>query len=312
MVARLLCLLLLAHAAGAAEVTRAGRWELHNSFWMNLHQTLMHDATARAPREMSGWSAEEGTAWSAAVTAYREARGNGSITFAQPMRALQSELTQVADDAVSPHISGPLGDAILRAAPVYRARWWRSDEAANRFLLGYTAAMLRDAGEELARAHETVYGKAFPDSIRVDITAYAEPFGAYSHPLEHGFVVTMSSRDSGNHGLTALEIVLHESSHSVVSPYEGRVNAAIQAAAGKAGVKPGDLWHAILFATTSELTRRALVQRGASAYVPMSQDLLTRAWPEYREPIEKFWIPYLSGSGTLEDAIAKVVGAVPH
>lgn len=45
-------------------------------------------------------------------------------------------------------------------------------------------------------------------------------------------------------------------------------------------------------------------------YTPSSVDLLTRAWPQYREPIEKHWIPYLDGKGTLEETVNRVVAAV--
>ena len=297
--------------AGAAEVTRAGRWELHSSFWMNLHQTLMHDASSRQARDFSALSQGERTAWDGAVAVYREAAGRGSITFAQPMRELQNALTHVADDAAKITISGPLADALRRAAPVYRAHWWIADDMANRFHLGYAASMLRDAGEEIARAHETVYGEKFPQSIRVDAAPYAGQFGAYSHPLDDGFVVTFASRDAGNHGLAALELLLHESSHSVASPREGRLADAIASASKKHGIEPPrDLWHAVLFATTSELTRRALAARGSNEYAGFDHDLLTRAWPKYREPIEQFWRPYLSGRGTLEEAIEKIVAAV--
>ena len=54
MVARLLCIILLAGGVRAAEVTRAGRWELHSSYWMSLHQTLMRDASSRTAR--GGWT----------------------------------------------------------------------------------------------------------------------------------------------------------------------------------------------------------------------------------------------------------------
>ena len=75
---------------------------------------------------------------------------------------------------------------------------------------------------------------------------------------------------------------------------------------------PRDLWHAIIFATSSELTRRALLARGVPDYVPSSIDLFTRAWPRYREPVEKNWLPYLDGQGTLEDAIDHIVAAIPR
>ena len=61
MIARLLCLLLAARVLSAGEVTRADRWELHSSFWMNLHQTLMHDASARNARDLTALPPEERT-----------------------------------------------------------------------------------------------------------------------------------------------------------------------------------------------------------------------------------------------------------
>lgn len=89
--------LFAATVAHGAEVTRAGRWELHSSFWMNLHQTLMHDASARRPRDLAALPKEQQDAWNAAVAAYRETwGGKGSITFADPMMATQDELAQIA------------------------------------------------------------------------------------------------------------------------------------------------------------------------------------------------------------------------
>jgi hypothetical protein len=82
MIARLFCVFLVATSAGAAETTRVGRWTLHSSFWMNLHQTLMHDASTRSPRDISALSPEERAAWGTAVATYREAAGEASITFA--------------------------------------------------------------------------------------------------------------------------------------------------------------------------------------------------------------------------------------
>ncbi|HUP60437.1 MAG TPA: hypothetical protein VNA69_08480 [Thermoanaerobaculia bacterium] len=75
---------------------------------------------------------------------------------------------------------------------------------------------------------------------------------------------------------------------------------------------PVDLWHAILFATSSELTRRALAERGTTEYVPYANGMFRDVWPRYREPIEKHWIPYLSGNGTLEEAVERVVAAIPR
>lgn len=132
--ARVSLLFLLTVSAGAAEVTRAGRWDLHSSFWMNLHQTLMHDATAREARDLTALSAE------------------GAVGV----------------DRSGGRVQGGRGA-------------WRH------------------------------------------------------HFFQH---------------------------------------------------------------------------HGVAAFTPSSEDLFTRVWPKYRQPIETFWYPYLSGTGTLEEAIEKIVAAV--
>lgn len=300
--------------ASAAEVVRVSPWELHSSFWMSLHQTLIADAMRPAPRDLTALSAEDRAAWNEAVAAYRAAGGQGDMTFAKPMAITNDGLTQVADDATEPVIDAPLADALKRAAPVYRAHWWAADDEANRSFMAYAAAMLREAGNELVRRHEAVYRTPWPQHILVYVAPHGGPFGAYTMIGRAGGVITtVSSRDAGYQGLRALEMLLHESSHGVVGPVRGTVAAAITAASKQRGIEaPHDLWHAILFATSGELTRRLLAERGVSDYVPSSEDLFTRAWPKYRQPIETYWIPYLQGQGTLEDAIDKVVGSIPR
>jgi hypothetical protein len=310
----LLGLLSYAFAANAAEVVQVRPRELHSSFWMNLHQTLIADAMRSTPRALPALSAEELTAWNEAVGTYRTAGGRGDMTFARPMLITTDALTQVADEATELLIDTPLKDALLRAAPAYRKHSWTADDQANRFFIVYAAALLREAGDGLIRQHEAVFRTPWPTRIRAYITPSAGPFGAYTTVgLSGGVITTMSCRDEGYQGLRALEMLLHESSHAVVTPNNGTVAAAIAAGAKSHGVAPPrDLWHAILFATSSELTRRLLADRGITSFVPSSVDLFTRAWPKYREPVEKYWMAYLNGQGTLEEAIDKIVVAIPR
>lgn len=309
--AMLSLLVAAALSAGAVEVVSVPPWEFHNSFWMSLHQTLIADAMKLAPRDLSLLEATESETWLAAVAAYRAA-GEGDLIFARNVLITTDAITQVADDARTPEIDGPLGATLRAAAPVYRKHWWPGDEVANRFHIGYAAAMLRDAGAELVKQHETVYGAAWPARIRTFITPFAGSYGAYTMEGRSGGVITsMSSRDPGYRGLNALEMLLHESSHAIVHPVNGPVARAIASAAEKRGIEaPRDLWHAILFATSSELTRRLLITRGVPDFVPSSEDLLTRAWPQYRQAIELHWNPYLAGEGTLAEAIDRVVEAI--
>jgi hypothetical protein len=298
--------------ANASEVVRASHWELHSSFWMSLHQTLMAEA-AEKPRDLAGLTAEEQAAWNEAVAAYKAAGGKGDMTFTSPMVITNDGITQIADDAIDPIFDVPMAEALKRAAPVYRAHWWAGDDRANRFFIGYAAALLRDAGPELARAHEIVYRTKFPPLMRVYISPYAGQYGAYTIRARSGWMTTMSSRDEGYQGLHALEMILHESSHIIVNPNRGTVGEAIAASAKKRGIQqPRDLWHALLFMTSSELTRRLLAERGTIGFVPSSEDLFTRVWPRYRAAVDKHWLPYLDGKGTLEEAIDRIVADIKN
>src|SRR5262245_29751828 len=193
-------------AARASEVVQVPPWELHSSFWMSLHQTLIDEAMRSAPRSLT-LAAEELDAWKAAVDAYRTAGGRGDMTFAKPMIITTDALTQVADDATELVTDAPLKDALLRAAPAYRKHWWTADDEAGRFFIGYAAALLREAGPRLVREHEAVYRTPWPQRVRVYITPAAGPFGAYTIVgLAGGVITTMSCRDGGYQGFSALEM----------------------------------------------------------------------------------------------------------
>jgi hypothetical protein len=306
-------LLLLSAHLRAAEVTRAGPYTFHSSFWINLHETLMHHAMARRAPDLTALPANDAEAWRATVDVYRKNKSGWNINFDRPMAITHDVLTQFGDEVAAPTLREPLGPALLQAAPIYRRHFWPADDRANRFWIGYAAAMIRDAGEDLARAHAKAYGVPWPESVRVDAAAHAGPFGAYTMMGQlAGVHETVSSRAAGNAGLSALEVVFHEASHALVAPAQGRVAEAIKKHADRLGIEPPpDLWHAIIFATSSELTRRALRERGADGYTPMVYDLYARAWPHYREPIEKYWLGYLDGALSFDEAIGKIVEAAP-
>src|SRR3954463_10270337 len=102
--------------AHTADIVQVKPWELHSSFWMSLHQTLIADAMREAPRALPELSAGEKAAWDEAVAGYRTAGGRGDMTFANPMTVTTDGLTQVADDGADSPGDVPLKDALTRAA----------------------------------------------------------------------------------------------------------------------------------------------------------------------------------------------------
>ena len=117
--------------ANAAEVVRVAPWELHSSFWMSLHQTLIADVSRSTPRDLTALSPEEQKTWKEAVAAYRASAEYGDMIFAKPIAITSDAITQIADDATEPLIGAPLADALNRTALIYRARWWYESVAPN-------------------------------------------------------------------------------------------------------------------------------------------------------------------------------------
>jgi hypothetical protein len=308
----LLIVLATAVRAHADAVVQAAPWEFHNSFWTSLHQSLMDDVMSKAPRHWDGATAAEQSAWNEAVEAYRKvAPGHGDISFSQTMMATTYALARGADDGAEPPADAPVAAILKRAAPIYRAHGWSKDQEANRFFIAYASALVRAGGATLIRQHENVYRTPWPKKVLVYVTPAAGPYGAYTLNEGETVVTTMSCRDEGYQGLRALEMLMHESSHAVVDVNTGTVANAIAAAAKSHHIGvPRNLWHALLFETSGELTRRYLAERGVTTFVPSSVDLFNRAWPNYRDAVQKYWRPYLGGAGTLEDAVDKIVAEV--
>src|SRR5262249_6076200 len=142
--------------------------------------------------------------------------------------------------------------------------WWPEHDRANRRWVAAVAPLIRQKGLGLAERLADIYQSRWPKGkIRVEVTAYANWAGAYTtlDPLR----VTISSRDPGNQGDAALEIVFHEASHGLA----GTVQAAIvRECRQRNKAIPRDLWHALLFYTTGETIKAAMKQDGQPATKP--------------------------------------------
>ena len=123
---------------------------------------------------------------------------------------------------------------------------------------------------------------------------------------------TVSSVEADNQGFSAVETLFHEASHSLVGPNRGAVAEAI-ARASKAKNKPvpNGLWHAIIFYTVGDVTKKNLSEYGVGDYTPFAyRGLYTRAWPTLQRPLELYWQPYLDGSADMDKAVSNIIDAL--
>src|SRR5207244_1335546 len=148
----------------------------------------------------------------------------------------------------------------------------------------------------------TVYQTRWPSQPRViDLVAYSNWAGAYS---TRGPLIVFSSLDEAIAGTQGLEILLHESTHQWDDEIEGRLTAI----AKKQGRPlPAQLSHALIFYTSGEITSELIP--GHAPYAVKNGLWNRQGLAPFKPLLDRYWRPYIRGTGTFEEAAAKLVEA---
>jgi hypothetical protein len=294
--------------ASAYASTKVGRYRLQSNPWVNLHQRLVYEARFKepAPAALSG---EDLAKWKKAVEAYNVFLGRRNPIFDDELKRMNAELSKTTTLKLPASIPKAASAVLEEVMPLYRSVQWEEDDRANRFWMAVAEPMLASAGDELVEAHAKAYGIPFPKQILVDVSAFAWEFDAYTvgdGELAHSVI---SSTGRSNQGFWALEILMHEPSHAIVDGGSGAIGADLNRLAKELGVKPRyNLWHAILFYTSGELTRRALAKRGVREYQRIiDAGMYERGFQGFKEPLETHWQAFLDGKVSRDEAIRQIL-----
>ncbi len=316
-------------------------FEMHSGFWVNLHHFLYLQArllksnsfaaeTGRGaaqpdelPASLMGFPEAEIHAWQDAVAFYTRDLAGRDLLLNGDMEIINNQLSVME---ACPDLQGlttplcksglrsDLVEALQRAAPVYRARWWAQQDRANREWISQVAPLIQKLGVELSGQLADVYQRPWPSQrMRVDIVWYGGPFGAYTSldPVH----ITISSHDARNRGVYGFEVLFHEASHAVA----GAVTTAIAHDFREHDKPiPRDFWHALLFYTTGEIVRRNVEygsmaftneqKNGPSGYLPYAArfGLYSGSWEHFRALLDLYWLPYLDGRVSFDTALARL------
>jgi len=293
----------------------------------------------KSMKEAAVLTPAERAAWDNSVAYYAANYANKDLLFNNELILLKNQLAdfedcdelsgakkKTCDAGLTPQLTKALDDA----APVYRAHLWPDQDRANRRWVARVAPLVEEQGVGISQRLADIYQTKWPhEKIRVDVSAYANPTGAYTtiDPLR----VTISSLDPRNQGDEAFEVLFHEASHGIAEPVQ---NAIIRECRQRDKAIPRDLWHALIFYTTGEVIRPLLtpadipppqenddavkpnINRPPPArkenYVPYAirEGLYERGWKDYLQLLTRFWQPYLDNKSTFDDAIARMVSAL--
>lgn len=312
------------HSRRATRIAATAHFAFHSDPWINLHQFLYqwsredrgleigrHPAPMPERSALGGLSAADRKAWLSAVAFYRDAiapRGH----FDPDMMRITARLVILDGDlsAAPSDIIPGIASALRTAMPIYVKKWWPGHDEANRRWIDHLLPLLR--GHETAyvglttRLHESKW----PDvPWRVDVTAYPNYRAGYT--TREGHIIVFST-DPGSQNLYALETLLHEVQHA--DAIAGTTPTAVENAFEAAGAKaPGNLWHAIIFATAGEFVRSIAAGEGNAGYTPYwikegFQNL--DGWKELVGPVSEYWLPVVRGEVSRVDGLNALARAL--
>jgi hypothetical protein len=305
--------------SSAATPARIFRFD-PDGFWLSLHHFLYvlgraelgtpdraRRAVAGAPADqaqgLTSLSADDQAAWKAAVAFYANGPSKLDTVFDAPLIEVTNALVGLRDDASLPAaIAGGERAALAAAAPIYRQAWWPAHHRANVAWVAAAEPLVAQYGAATLAFITRAYGEPWPAAgYPVNVTPYTNWAGAYS---TRGTLLVISSLDSGTAADNGFEITFHEAMHQWDDP----IDRALQAAAKASGTKvPDTLSHAIIFFTAGEAVRRTI-----PGHVPYADanGIWQRGLAPFKAALESAWLPYLNGTGTRDQALAKLVAAL--
>ncbi len=306
-------------------------FEFHSGFWINLHHFLYQQALLRkraasavqTPKSdtsvvgMGQLAADQQRLWDTALDYYSDTMVKRDLVFDEELVTINDRLSELehSTSLKGSGLSTDLTGILESVAQIYRVRWWTAHDRANQFWIAVLTPMLNQFSRPLVAQLTTAFKERWPAApVRVDVVVYANWAGAYTTIDDarkpH---ITISSTNEGNQGFAALETIFHEASHSMVGPQRGSIAEAMARECRAKNIPvPKGLWHALLFYTVGELTRRNLSQYGVGNYKPYAylNGLYARGWQNFQRALELHWQPYLDGKVDFDSAMSSVIGAL--
>jgi hypothetical protein len=313
----------LARASDRTPVAETPHYAFYSDFTVNLNDALIAAGTERRFRrpELFHSGPEEScfnelpaltkAAWERAVDYYAEivsASGGDREVYLLRVDLLGwDEDLQEAEDRQFVEIAGHIRAA---AAPAYEACRWTTQDEENRRWIRERVVQLATHEEKIAPRLEELYQKPLGGlPIPVDVVETVNWSGANTvlkYPAGGHLLISNSYE-----GSAALEIVFHETSHTLMGRRAPVRLALAEAASALDRPLPRDLWHVVLFYTTGETVRRVLHENGDPDYTPMLYEIFERGtWVDYREAIQASWPAYMDGERSLSEAASELIQAI--
>jgi hypothetical protein len=296
----------------------------HSDLATNVHDALIDATTARRAKQPELFAsgvektcfdrlpAADRDAWTRGVEYYDASK---STNFQRLLMRLNFAglLARTAGDAATWQLLDEVAGMRDGALPAYRQCRWAAQDAQNR---AWVARL-----QPLLAAHEAALGEQLPQlfqvpwvglPFRVDVVETGVPAGgnSVSPGGDTTLHILVSSKHPDTQDRAALEVVVHEASHALTT-MSSPLSTALASAVKESGatLPRMDLLHAVHFAISGEVVRRAYAQSGGEPYTPYLYAL--KLFPDqFREAAVRIWPAYIDGTRTMPEAVADLIRAL--
>ena len=281
----------------------------HHNLWLNAHHWLRNLARMQGnPRlkdkvaQMLADLNEQERQVAAEVTAYyRERWAPADLLFDKEMLQLKKAVHQYGHLALEKgSFSQALKQNLSAWAPVYQAHWWDGDRKNNEAKVHDFLKIVKTHEETLVQRLPAVYGTSWQGKkIRVDVVRTGHWAPAYTTD-DPDHIIFLSANRSTPTAELGLEIMFHEASHL----WFGEIYQRLAATFSAAEKDPGRLWHTLLFVSVGHEVRRIL---GPQFRTYSEFNGLDQRQPRLYQLARQWWIPYLDGKITRDEAFKGLV-----
>jgi hypothetical protein len=293
-------------------------FEFHSDPWVNLHQRLVAESTAKhywhvpVPIPPCGCArTADGDvlpAWTAAVDAYKTILEKRDTVVDRDLVRTNLTFALLATNATLPekNVDPAIAKAIGPTFEPYMRTQWPIDDARNRAFIAAVEPLVARWATDIAAELEKRFEAKWPGRpIRVEVAQFAGFGGAYT--VDDPILTTMSSDDPGYVGPAVLEMLFHEASHGFEEVLDHDLQMAFIA---KGKRQPQSLQHAIIFYTAGELVRKRL----GAGYVPYAykEGVWKRGWEKYEVAMRTHWQPWMDDQIDLQAALSRLADAFPE
>lgn len=289
----------------------------YNHLWLNMHHFLYNSAIVFQEEGIS--SAISRDIWNVLTPGEREIMqsvlGHYTTNFAQEDLRTGKNNFEMNKTIVRIHSKEelPVGlpgfeahfSMLNQFRPIYEKHYWKTHRTSNMNAYLDNIGWLTNQAARFIAAMEN-YCQATWQSrkIRVDISYVADPDGAYNtiRPVPH---VVMGSKYSKEVRGEWFELLIHESSHHLVSQSNFIDQTIEKVAASMRLEAPPDLWHATLHYLSGRATWDILKKAGVPDY--RMYMVRKNLYPQYFDLLDTYLRGYMSGDLTYPQYCRKIL-----